>query len=94
MIFTSDMVLHLSLIIMFIFHFNTSSLVGLLLYSCSGSYRAHLVDHMVSGKQYVDMVSRCFSYPRISQVVPGSEVGHGCDRPIESFVALPCTMDW
>jgi len=76
MIFTINIVLHLSLIIMFIFYFNTSSLVGLLLYSRTGSYSAHLVDHIVTGRQYVDMVSRCFAYPRISLVAPGSEAGH------------------
>jgi len=89
MIFTSNIVLHLSLIIMFIVYFNTSSLVGLLLYSCTGSYSAHLVGRMVSGGQYVDMVSRYFAYLRISPVVLGSKVDHGCDRPIESFIGLP-----
>jgi len=89
MIFTSNIVLHLSLIIMFILYFNTSSLVGLLLYSCTGSYSAHLTDHMVSGRQYVDTVSRCFAYLWISLVMSGSEVDYGCDRSIESFVGLP-----
>jgi len=86
MIFTSNIVLHLSLIIMFIIYFNTSSLVGFLLYSCTGSYSAHLVDHMVTDRQYVDMVSRCFAYLRISPVVSGSEADRGCHRPI---VGLP-----
>jgi len=66
-----------------------SSIVSLLLYSCTDSYSAHLFNCMVSGRQYVDVVSRRFAYLRVSPIVPGSEVDHGCNRPIESFVGLP-----
>jgi hypothetical protein len=79
------------LIAMFIVYFGyMSSIVCLLLSSCICSYSTHpnMQDPWVGGRNYVSVVLRyCLSVN--ASYTPGRLVGHGCDRPVESYVVHP-----
>jgi hypothetical protein len=79
------------LIAMLIVYFGfMSSIVSLLLSSCTCSYSTHtnMQDPWMGGRHYVSVVLRyCLSAN--APYASGRVVDRGCDRPVESYVVHP-----
>jgi len=67
-----------------------SRIVGLiLLNSCNCSYSVYLINCLVDGRQYVDVVSRYLVYLREHPEVPGRVVDRVGDNCVGSSVVHP-----